>query len=44
MSIHDLLDRLESAEEAFLQTEFLAPVLSGGQVRVPLPGWSARCR
>jgi hypothetical protein len=38
MGIHDLLDRMESAEEAFLQTEFLAPVLPGGQVRVRIAG------
>jgi len=28
MSIHDLLDKMESAEESFLNTEFLAPVLT----------------
>lgn len=38
MSVHDLLDRMESAEEAFLQTEFLAPVLPGGSVRVRIAG------
>jgi hypothetical protein len=38
MSIHDLLDKMESAEEAFLQTEFLAPVLPGGWVRVRIAG------
>ena len=38
MSIHDLLDKMESAEQAFLETEFLAPVLSGGQVRVRIAG------
>ena len=38
MSIHDLLDRMESAEDAFLETEFLAPVLPGGRVRVRIEG------
>ena len=38
MSIHDLLDRMESAEDAFLKTEFLAPVLPGGRVRVRIEG------
>lgn len=38
MSIHDLLDRMESAEDDFLKTEFLAPVLPGGQVRVRIEG------
>jgi hypothetical protein len=38
MSIHDLLDKMESAEDAFLQTEFLAPVLPGGRVRVRIAG------
>lgn len=33
VSIHNLLDQMESAEDAFLKTEFLAPVLPGGQVR-----------
>ena len=38
MSIHDLLNKMEAAEEAFLKTEFLAPVLPGGQVRVRIAG------
>jgi hypothetical protein len=38
MSIHDLLDKMESAEDAFLETEFLAPLLPGGQVRVRIAG------
>lgn len=38
MSIHDLLDRMESAEDAFLETEFLAPVLPGGWVQVRIEG------
>lgn len=38
MNIHDLLNKMESAEEAFLQTEFLAPVLPGGRVRVRIAG------
>lgn len=38
MSVHDLLDKLESAEESFLEAEFLAPILPGGQVRVRIAG------
>ena len=38
MSIHDLLNSMEAAEDAFLQTEFLAPVLPGGRVRVRIAG------
>jgi hypothetical protein len=38
MNIYNLLDRMESAEEAFLRTEFLAPVLPGSQVRVRIAG------
>jgi hypothetical protein len=38
MSIHDLLDKMEAAEEAFLNTEFLAPVLLGSQIRVRIAG------
>ncbi|MGD8794399.1 MAG: hypothetical protein PVF47_17750 [Anaerolineae bacterium] len=38
MSIHDLLDKMESAEDEFLETEFLAPVLPGGRVRVRIAG------
>ncbi len=38
MSIHNLLDKMESAEEAFLATEFLAPVLPCGHVRVRIAG------
>jgi hypothetical protein len=38
MSIYDLLDSLESEEHKFLETEFLAPVLPGGQVRVRIAG------
>lgn len=38
MSIYDLLDSLESEEHKFLETEFLAPVLPGGQVRVRIVG------
>ena len=33
MSIHDLLNKMESAEQAFLETEFMAPVLPDGRVR-----------
>jgi hypothetical protein len=38
VSIHDLLDKMAAAEDAFLQTEFLAPVLPHGQVRVRIAG------
>jgi hypothetical protein len=38
MSIHDLLDKMESAEEEFLKTEFLAAVLPGRRVRVRIAG------
>ena len=38
MSIHDLLDSMESAEQQFLASEFLAPVLPGGRVRVRIAG------
>ena len=38
MDIHSLLDKMESAEEAFLETEFLAPVLPGRQVQVRIAG------
>lgn len=38
MDIHRLLDSMEAAEEAFLDTEFLAPVLPGGRVRVRIAG------
>ncbi len=38
MDIHRLLDRMKAAEEAFLETEFLAPVLPGGRVRVRIAG------
>lgn len=38
MSIHDLLNKMEAAEEAFLETEFLAPILPGRQVRVRITG------
>jgi hypothetical protein len=38
MSIYDLLDKMESAEEEFLKTEFLAAVLPGRRVRVRISG------
>ena len=38
MSIHDLIDKMASAEDAFLESEFLAPVLPDGQVRVRIAG------
>lgn len=37
-NIHDLLNKMASAEEAFLRTEFLAPVMANGQVRVRIAG------
>jgi hypothetical protein len=36
--IHTLLDRVASAERDFMEAEFLAPVLKGGQVRVRIEG------
>lgn len=38
MNINHLLDKMAAAEEAFLETEFLAPVLPGGRVRVRIAG------
>lgn len=38
MSIYELLDKMASAEDAFLAAEFLAPVLPGGRVRVRIAG------
>lgn len=38
MNIFDLLNKMEAAEDAFLETEFLAPVLPNGQVRVRIEG------
>lgn len=38
MSVRDLLDKMEAAEEAFLKAEFLAPVTAGGSVRVRIAG------
>jgi hypothetical protein len=38
MDIHDLLDKMASAERAFLEAEFLAPVLPDGQVGVRIAG------
>lgn len=38
MSIHDLLNKMEAAEDAFLDAEFLAPVLPGRQVQVRIAG------
>jgi hypothetical protein len=36
--VNDALDRLAAAEERFLASEFLAPVLRGGAVRVRIAG------
>ena len=38
MGVSHLLDQMEAAEKAFLQAEFLAPVLPGGSVRVRIAG------
>ncbi|MCP4108900.1 MAG: hypothetical protein GY749_25705 [Desulfobacteraceae bacterium] len=38
MSIHDLLNKMEAAEESFLDAEFLSPVLPGKQVQVRIAG------
>ncbi len=38
MSIHDLLNKMEAAEESFLNAEFLSPVLPGKQVQVRVAG------
>jgi hypothetical protein len=38
MSIYELLNKMELAEQAFLDTEFLAPVLPDGRVRVRIAG------
>ena len=38
MNIQDLLSKMETAETAFLDTTFLAPVLPGRRVRVRIAG------
>lgn len=38
MNIHNLLNKMESAEDSFLKTRFLAPVWPNGQVRVRIEG------
>jgi hypothetical protein len=38
MSVRHLLDKMEAAEGAFLEAEFLAPVTPGGKVRVRIAG------
>ena len=38
MSINDLLDKMAAAEDEFLQTSFMAPILANGQVRVRIAG------
>jgi hypothetical protein len=38
MHIRDVLDRLAAAEESFLQSDFLAPVVRGGRVQVRIAG------
>jgi hypothetical protein len=38
MNVTDAFDRLAAAEDKFLASEFLAPVVSGGQVQVRIAG------
>lgn len=38
MGVHDLLNKMASAEDEFLETEFMAPVLHGGRVQVRIAG------
>ncbi len=38
MNVHDLINRMAGAESDFLKSEFLAPVLPGGKVRVRIAG------
>lgn len=38
MNIHNLLNKMEAAEDSFLKTRFLAPILPNGQVRVRIEG------
>lgn len=38
IKIHNLLNSMDAAEKAFLETRFVAPVLPGGQVRVRIAG------
>lgn len=38
MGIHELLDQMEAAEQAFLTRTFLAPILPGHQVQVRIAG------
>jgi hypothetical protein len=38
VNIHDLLNKMASAEEDFLRTEFMAPILPNGRVRVRIAG------
>src|SRR5581483_9009555 len=42
--VHDLLDRLAGAEDRFRHSEFLAPALPGGVVRVRVEGIVCRFR
>src|SRR5262245_11190394 len=43
-NVNDVLDRLAAAEEQFLASEFLAPVLHGSQVQVRIAGVLCRLR
>ncbi len=38
MRVHNIIDKMEAAENHFLNTEFIAPVLPQGQVRVRIAG------
>lgn len=38
MKIHDLLDKMESEENDFLKTQFLAPIISGRSIQVRIAG------
>ncbi|MBV7327329.1 hypothetical protein KFU94_03545 [Chloroflexi bacterium TSY] len=38
MHIHNILNKMQTAETDFLQTEFMAPILPNGQVRVRIAG------
>jgi hypothetical protein len=42
--VHDILNRLASAEEQFLASDFLAPMLQGGQVQVRIAGVVCRLK
>jgi hypothetical protein len=43
-NVNDILNRLADAEERFLQSDFLAPMLRGGQVQVRIAGVVCRLK